>query len=97
MPDQNGKLTPDEQDEVSEWLTKKSPYRLECPLCGNDHLGVGNQLVAPVPINGRGKAVNATTYPLVTLTCSRCQHVSFVNVTGVLKQMPRSTSVAGIK
>ena len=57
----------------------------QCLLCGSkEGLGVGGQLVAPVPINMKGHAVGSQTYPLVTLTCRACHHVSFVNVVDII-------------
>ena len=84
MPDESGKLTTDEQDKIIGWVKDRSHGKAACPLCGGAELGVGNQLVAPVPINAKAKLVAATMYPLVTLTCRRCQHVSFLNVTGII-------------
>ena len=83
MPDKTGTLSNTEQDKIIEWLSEIQP--LPCSLCrGKEGLTVGKQLVAPVPINSKAQAVSVPTYPLVTLTCRKCQHVSFLNVKGVI-------------
>ena len=85
MPDDTGKLSTTEQDEVIKWLFQTHGGVSQCLLCGSkEGLGVGAQLVAPVPINMKGHAVGAQTYPLVTLTCRACHHVSFVNVVDII-------------
>lgn len=86
MPDENGKLSIDEQDKVMIWIGSRVKG---CPLCKEKNLSVGNQLIAPVPINPQAKMVQETTYPMVTLTCRKCFAIYFVNVTALLELKTR--------
>ena len=86
MPDDTGKLSTTEQTEVIKWISSKiGGGAIQCPLCrSKKDFGVGDQLVAPAPITPRGQVSNVQTYPLVTVTCRACQHVSFLNVKGII-------------
>ena len=88
MPDENGKLNDVEWDKVAEWIRTHAP-KMQCHLCGNHDIHVGDQLVSPVPIKGTAELVSAPLLRLVALTCRKCQSVSFVNVGGVI-ELPTS-------
>ena len=84
MPDENGKLTDAEWEDITEWIKSHAP-QMKCPLCGHHEILVGDQLVSPMPITGKAKLAEAKMYLLVTLTCKKCQSTSFVNVGGVIE------------
>ena len=86
MPDDTGKLSTTEQDEVIKWISHRvGGGVVQCPLCrSQEKFEVGDQLVAPAPITPKGQVSNVQTYPLVTLICRACQHVSFLNVKGII-------------
>ena len=88
MPNENGKLTDAEWEKVSEWIRLHAP-QMQCPLCRNHEIHVGDQLVSPVTIKGTAELVSAPLLRLVALTCMKCQSVSFVNVGGVI-ELPTS-------
>ena len=80
MPDDTGKLSTTEQEEVIEWIALKAPAGgTQCPLCrSKDSFDVGLQLVAPAPITPEGVITTGKTHQLVTLACRECFHVSFL-------------------
>ena len=86
MPDDTGELSTTEQDEVIKWISHRGGGGvIQCPLCrSKGDFGVGKQLVAPAPINMDAQLVSAPVYPLVTVTCRTCLHVSFLNVKGIV-------------
>ena len=88
MPDENGKLTDAEWEQVAEWIKLHAP-QMQCPLCGHHEIHVGDQLMSPVPIKGTAEVASAPMLRLVALTCRKCQSTSFVNVGGVI-ELPTS-------
>ena len=88
MPDENGKLDDVEWEKVAEWIRSHAP-QIQCHLCGNHEINVGDQLVSPLPIKGTAELASAPLYRLVALTCKKCQATSFVNVGGVI-ELPTS-------
>ena len=93
MPDETGKLTPEEYTKVHAWLTSlgKSPFI--CPYCGSDTWSIGPHLIQPLTL-GKDLALqlSGTGYPMVALVSQRCGYVALFSavITGIVeaKQPP---------
>jgi len=51
----------------------------QCPLCGNKHWGISDQIFQAIEFSYKGILVNGNSYPMVPLTCSTCGNTYFIN------------------
>jgi len=73
MPDQNGKLTPEEKQKFVAWLNAKTKSH-QCPVCDTNGWTVADHLIDARPHTGGGLVVGGTTYPSAILVCNNCAY-----------------------
>ncbi len=76
MPDANGRLTPDDRNQVVQWLQAKGRNH-ECPVCASNKWMIGDHLV-----NGQVHVVDGQlppreSYPQVILVCNNCAYTRY--------------------
>lgn len=79
MPDQNGRLTPEDQERVVSWLQARWGVTPECPFHGRTSWQIGETLVQTVQYSPSGFLVGGLVYPLIVVTCSTCGFTVLVN------------------
>ncbi len=95
MPDNQGKLTPEEQQTVTKWLIDRWKTT-NCPFHGPTQWEIGDatgtQPFAGVGAGtpGSGPVVGGAAYPLVVLTCGTCGYTIHINLikVGIVKMRP---------
>jgi hypothetical protein len=66
-------LSPDERQQLIEWLNSKAG-ELRCQICGRNDWTLGNELTALVAMEGSNLNLGRQV-PVVALVCSNCYHV----------------------
>jgi hypothetical protein len=80
MPEQDGRLTKDEKDDLIRKILSlwKAPHN--CPVCGDQNWIIGDHLVQPVTLGAsRSIMLAGTGYPQVMLISSKCGYTMFLN------------------
>lgn len=78
MPDNQGRLTTEEQTKVQGWL-KENWKNWACPYSGHTHWEIGQTIVQAVAFTGGGLSIGGPVYPLIVVTCSGCGNTVFIN------------------
>jgi predicted RNA-binding protein with TRAM domain len=87
MPDESGKLTPDEKTKVVAWLTSFGRPAPACPICGSENWQISDHLVQPVTLGPKVTLLlSGIGYPQVGIVSVPCGYTMFVNavMAGVL-------------
>jgi hypothetical protein len=93
VPDPNGKLTPEESQQLLAWLTERW-HGAGCPMhpLVPTNWEVGDMIMT-LPFTGGGVSIGGPTYPLVVVTCLRCGFTVLVNaITAGLVKVPQPPS-----
>jgi hypothetical protein len=74
MPDEKGKLTPEDHQKIKDWwgLHWKGP--LVCPVCQESNWQTGDYVVYAARFSDDLPG-EAPTIPLITISCTTCAHV----------------------
>lgn len=90
MPDTTGKLTPEDQKKVSDWLREKWKTPANCPICGSTNWTIGDHLIQPLTFFGGGVSIGGITYPQVMVISNDCGYTRLFNAVmlGLLPQAP---------
>ena len=77
MPDEKGVLDSADKGKLEQWLTSHS---ITCPQCGMQKWDIATQIVAPIPTDGKGSAVNeGKVFDTIQLTCLNCASITGLN------------------
>ncbi|RHU95684.1 hypothetical protein DXC04_08415 [Dorea sp. OM07-5] len=66
-----------EQSKLNEYL--KKIHGSVCPLCGNNHWNISDQVFQAVEFDYKGILIGGTSFPMVPLTCDNCGNTYFIN------------------
>jgi len=77
MPDEQGKLSPDELQKALKWIESKLTVKT-CPMCGDEKLILDDSLAA-LPVMGDKQMVRETLIPAFVLTCGNCGYIRLFN------------------
>lgn len=71
-----------------DWIRKNWTKPTECPICGSDNWGIGDQIVEI-----RSFAPSASVYPQFFVYCQKCGHTIFFNavIAGLVDAKPNTT------
>lgn len=79
MPDNQGRLTADEEKHALDWLNSKWKGKGECPICTEDDWALAYS-IANMPIYyPDGIHIGGPTYAFVHVSCKRCGYTLFFN------------------
>ena len=81
MPEQDGRLTKDEKDNIIRKLESVWKFMGNCPVCGDAHWIIGDHIVQPITLGTAGSLMlgGAPGYPQVMLISSKCGYTMFLN------------------
>ena len=83
MPNNQGRLTKSEREQILAWLRRTVPI-LSCPVCQHVQWTVGEHLVVPVNLGANGLVLgNCKMYPQVMFICLDCAHTLFFNASSM--------------
>ena len=66
-----------EQSKLNEYL--KKIHGSVCPLCGNIHWNISDQVFQAVEFDYKGILTGGASFPMVPLTCDNCGNTYFIN------------------
>ena len=81
MPDNEGRLSTDEQRNAIAWLKGKLKVKT-CPLCGDENMTLDDS-VSALPVFGKAGAVASITTPVIKVTCPTCGYIRLFSATMV--------------
>ena len=77
MPNENGQLTDDDKRKLEQWLTT---HNIACPQCRMKRWDISTQIVAALPIDGKGSHVNeGKVFNTIHLACLNCASITGLN------------------
>jgi hypothetical protein len=87
MPDDSGKLTPEQKQYVLDWTKKHWKSSGACPICGSTNWNIGDHLVLPITLGKDSSLMlGGPGYPHVLLISNPCGYTIFFNA--VIMQLP---------
>jgi predicted nucleic-acid-binding Zn-ribbon protein len=79
MPDDNGKLSPEEKKKITDWLQKRWKESPKCPISGDDDWAIGDHAITPVIMGKQGGIFGDVGYPHIMLICKTCGYTILFN------------------
>lgn len=84
MPDKDGKLSPEEQQKIIDWIQKHSLGLLSCHLCKQTNWGITEHLIYLPVYTPNALMIGGPTYPCIQLICNNCRSIQFINAMQVI-------------
>jgi len=79
MPDEKGKLSPEDKEKVQKWLKEKWKASSNCPISGDNNWIIGDYTVTPMNYGARQAMIGGQIAPQVMLICSSCGYTLYFN------------------
>ncbi len=102
MPDETGRLTPEDNAKISAWWSRHWKEPVICPVCKTAEWALGAHVVT-VPRHGQNWFAPYTeTYPHIIVGCKTCAHAMFFNAVQIgispayVAPPPPSSLIAGV-
>jgi hypothetical protein len=86
MPNEDGKITPEEMTKIYEYLNSFKHPAPTCEICGSQVWGVNEHIVKPFFF---GTRMPPTSYPQFMVYCVRCRNTKYIGALGVPGLIPQ--------